>query len=167
MPINMTADDALNAIKEILYPQGDPDSEWSSDELPMVADVVNAYFSTDKPHEKFPCYCEHSQHAPDKWCHESAEFGAVSDYVGNVCPKCARECVPDYIIWPVALFDGRMVYTVDEEHLRMLREANPDVHFGALPAWDSNLYVVATSDQVAKARSGWETYKAERKRLGI
>jgi hypothetical protein len=160
------AEKALAEIKEILYPASDPDAEWSSDELPMVADVVNAYFDPDKPHEQFPCYCEAHAHAPDKWCHNSSEGGAVSDYVGNVCASCANDHLSDYIIWPTALHDGRHIFTVDEDHLIAMRRLNPDAYFGAIPTGDM-FYVAATSDQVQRTKSGFEAYKAERERLGL
>ena len=39
------AEEAMKEIRDILYPKGDEDAEWSSDELPWVAEVVNRYFA--------------------------------------------------------------------------------------------------------------------------
>jgi len=166
MPFNATADEAMSTIKEILYPDDDPDFEWDSETIEYVAEVVKRHFDPDKPHPEFPCYCEAHAHAPDKWCHNSSEGGAVSDYVGNVCASCANDHLSDYIIWPTALHDDRMVYTVDEDHLIALRRLNPDAYFGSIPTGDM-FYVAATSDQVQRAKSGFEAYKAERERLGL
>lgn len=148
------AEDFLATIKEILYPEGDTDKEWSSDELPMIAEVIEQFYSTDKPHAEFPCYCEHANHAPDKWCHESSQMGAYSDWVGNVCPACAKGCLPDYIIWPTAVHDGREVFTMkDEAMVALLKATFPNVYFPILPAGEGMYRTLATIEQATQFRN--------------
>jgi hypothetical protein len=52
----MTPEEAIAQIKEIMYPAGDKDAEWSSDELPMIAEVLKqlepvtyGFFGGDEP----------------------------------------------------------------------------------------------------------------------
>lgn len=42
----MTGDKAMETISEILYPGGDLDREWSSNELEWIATVVHAWKSS-------------------------------------------------------------------------------------------------------------------------
>ena len=39
----MTAEEAMKEIIEILYPKGDPEHEWSANELEWIAEVVTRY----------------------------------------------------------------------------------------------------------------------------
>jgi hypothetical protein len=142
-----TAEDFLKAIKDILYPGDDPEAEWSSDELPMIAEVIQEFYSNDKPHAEFPCWCEHANHAPDKWCHESSQFGAYSDWVGNVCPSCAKGCLPDYIIWPTAVHDGREVFSLSLEKLAEAQALFPSTYFPVLPTDEGRVRTLMTLDQ--------------------
>ena len=55
----MNSDEALAAIREILYPAGDMDHEWSPAELESIADVVRSVGRVDdEPSYKGGSYCE-------------------------------------------------------------------------------------------------------------
>ena len=95
------------------------------------------------------CYCEDSSHAPDNWCHNSAEGGAVADYVGNVCRQCADTHYSDYVIWPEPLLDERVIYTVQPE---ILAGGLPGVDLPTRPAYDGMVYVPLTREQIALLR---------------
>lgn len=147
-------EDFLTAIKDVLYPAGDPESEWSSDELPVIAEIIESYFTTDRPHDEFPCWCEHAAHAPDKWCHESSQFGAYSDWVGNVCPSCAKNCVADYIIWPTSVHDGREVFSLSLEKLAEAQGAFPSTYFPTVPSDEGRVRTLMTMAQAEFMQNG-------------
>jgi len=84
--------------------------------------------TTDTPHKKHPCWCEDSSHAPDKWCHNSAEGGAVADFVGNVCRECARTHYRSFIIWPTQ--PNGDIYTITgRDTLAHILDIVPDAPF--------------------------------------
>jgi hypothetical protein len=93
------------------------------------------------------CWCEHAAHEPDLWCHNSAEGGAVSDWVGNVCRQCADGHLAEYIIWPEPLLDDREIWTVSTEVLTKVRAFLHGCEIPSRPAYEDHFYIPLTSDQ--------------------
>lgn len=82
----MNATDALNRIIEILYPEGDPQHEWSSDELPEIALVIEEYVADTRV----------------KLCSDCIVFDGIGwneEFIGRPLPDPApMSLLPDVLI---------------------------------------------------------------------